>query len=78
MATTMCDYYDGHTYFFINMVLFSFLHVFNEIFSLGKQIVINPQPLVGMVCIFFYFFKPMLETCYNESCHCQNTYEVDY
>ncbi len=49
---------------------FSFFHVFNEIFNLGKQIVINPQPLLDMVYIFICFLKPMWETCYNENCHC--------
>jgi hypothetical protein len=55
VPTTVCDYCDGHTYFFVNMVFFSFFHVFNEIFNLGKQIVINLQPLMDMVYIFVCF-----------------------
>jgi hypothetical protein len=70
VPTIVCDYYYGHSYFFVNMVLFSFFHVFNEIFSLGKQTEINPQPLMDMVYIFICFVKPMWQTCYNESCHC--------
>jgi len=53
----MWDYCDGHTYFFVNMVVFPLFHVFNEIFNLGKQTVINRQPLMDMVYIYIYIFN---------------------
>jgi len=36
---------------------FPFFHVFNELFNLGKHVVINPQTLLDMVYIFNYFLN---------------------
>ncbi len=79
VPTTVCDYYNGHTYFFVNMVLFPFFLVFNEIFSLGKQVVINPQPLMDMVYIFICFFNLCgRHVTMKVVIVYQNTDEVDY
>lgn len=79
MATTVCDYFDGHVFFFINMVFFPFYHVFNELFNLGKQVVINFQTLVDMVYIFICFFNLCVrQVIVKVVIVYQNIDEVDY